>query len=267
MSIVQCLRCGNMEYRRSVFCRICGERLANPGRERFMKFLPWAIMVGGIALVIAFNIGSQDTRAGLRILVVSLLLVIGSHRAVAWTDRALHYRAPLYREVAGRRRGDLQHLAAPRRAGADGADGADPAEEEVGGRDGPSRRVDDSGEKAYKNRVMVGIYDRNIGLLLDAMGDSSMDGGYLVGKVRKADNFYERNRDMLSGILGGEEYGRRRDLFAHIIDVFIREGRDARVRRLEREFRGTVDRMILEVESLEARLEAEDLGPRPMAGD
>lgn len=250
-----------MEYRRSVFCRICGARLPNPGRECFLRLLPWAIMAGGIILVTACNIGSQDTRAGLRILVVSLLLVIGSHRAVAWTDRALHYREPLYREVAGRRRGDLQHLAAPRRAG------ADPGEDAGRARDGPSRRVDDSGEKAYKNRVMVGIYDRNIGLLLDAMGDGIEDDGYLVGKVRKADNFYERNREMLSGILGGEEYGRRRALFAHIVDLLIREGRDARTRRLEREYRDTVDRMLSEIEFLEARLEVEDLGPGPLSGD
>ena len=245
-----------MERLSTVHCRICGERLPNPRRERLLRLLPWAIMAGGIALVTAFNAGSQDTRAGLRILVVSLLLVVGSHRAVAWTDRALHYRTPLYREVAGRRRGDLQHLAAPR-----GGVGQDEA-----GRDDP-RRVDDAGEKAYKSRVLVGIYDRNIGLLLDAMGDTGMDGGYLVGKVRKADNFYERNRDMLSGILGGEEYGRRRVLFAHVIDLAIREGRDARTRRLDREFRATVDRMILEVESLEARLEVEDLGPGPLSGD
>jgi len=250
-----------MERLSSVYCRICGDRLPNPRRERLMRLLPWVIMAGGIALVTAFNIGSQDTRAGLRILVVSLVLALGSHKAVAWTERALHYRAPLYRAVAGRRRGDLQHLAAP--AGGLGPDEAGPGGR---GRVEP-RRVDDAGEKAYKNRVLVGVYDRNIGLLLDAMGDTGMDGGYLVGKVRKADNFYERNRDMLSGILGGEEYGRRRVLFAHVIDLAIREGRDARTRRLDREFRATVDRMILEVESLEARLEVEDLGPGPLSGD
>jgi len=250
-----------MERLSSVYCRICGERLPNPRRERFMTFLPWAIMAGGIALVTAFNVGSQDTRAGLRILVVSLLLVVGSHRAVALTDRALHFRTPLYREVAGRRRGDLQHLSAPR--GGVGLDEAGPGER---GWEDP-RKVDDAGEKAYKNRVMVSIYDRNIGLLLATMGDTVKDDGYLVGKVRKADNFYEHNREMLSGILGEEEYGRRRTLFAYIVDLLIREGRDVKARRLEREFRATVEHMILEVESLEAQLEVDGLRMVPANGD
>lgn len=249
-TIVQCPGCGNMERLRNVYCRICGERLANPGRERFMRILPWAIMLGGIALVTALNIGSRDTAGAMRILFGSFLLVIGSHRTVAWAGKALHYREPLYRRVSIRKRGELQRVLVPRGALEEGGAGT--------GGDEPSKRAEDAGEKAYKSRMLVGIYDRNIGLLLGNLGDEARDDGYLVGKTRKAANYYARNKELLMGILGPEEYGRRLALFSHIVDLLIREGRNARQRGLDRAFKETIRSMVGEVDRLEACVEVEE---------
>jgi hypothetical protein len=244
--IVQCKKCGNMERLDSVYCRICGDRLENPVRDRRIAISSWLLMAAGIATTLAIGFASRRESAAVPMLSLSLLFLLGTRRAVRRLDYDWHWAPPLYYSSRLNRKFDIQHLEVPDDLRGEAA----PA--------GDRGREAEHLEKAYKSLMMVFIYDRNIGLLLENMGSEVKDDGYLIGKTRKALNFYARNEERLVGLIGKDEYGKRIGLFNHVVDVLVKGNLDSKARRLDRDYREVVERMTSEIESIEAGNEAEE---------
>jgi hypothetical protein len=247
--IVQCKKCGNMERLDSVYCRICGDRLDNPGRERRIAISSWLLMAAGIAVTLAVGFVSRRESAAVPMLSLSLLFLLGTHRAVRRLDHDWHYAPPLYYSSRLNRKFDIQHLEVPNDLRGDDALAGD------------NDRETEHLEKAYKSLMMIVIYDRNIGLLLENLGSEVKDDGYLIGKTRKALNFYARNEERLVGLIGMDEYGKRIELFNHVVDMLVKGNLDSKARRLDRDYRDVVARMTSEIESTEARNETEEALP------
>jgi len=245
--IVQCKKCGNMERLDSVYCRICGDRLENPGRERRIVIVSWLLMAAGIGITLTIGFASKADSAAVPMLSLSLLFLLVTHKAVRRLDHDWHYSTLLYSSSRLNRKFDIQHLSVPDDLLGDDA----PA--------GDKDREEELLEKSYKSLMMTVIYDRNIGLLLENVGSEVKDDGYLIGKARKALNFYARNEVRLVGLIGKDEYDRRIELFNHVVDLLVKGNLDSKARRLDRDYRDVVARMISEIESLEARNEVEEI--------
>jgi len=224
--IVQCPECHNFEKLRNVYCRICGAKLPNKQRDRYEIISPWVLMLVGISITVAIGLHSKNETAVVYMLWVSLLFIILSHKIVKYLNRAIWYRSPLYRRLLPI--GDV------------------------------TRRESDRLGRLYTNKTLVSIYDRNIGILLDGIGDKYKDDGHLLGQLKKVRKYYEEKASALVEVLGQEQYQDRFILFDRMIKAVSENTILDKNEKIALKYDVTINDMITEIERTEANVELEE---------